>query len=261
MSKCIVKGESLIALANTIRDKSGTSDQLVFPDGFIDGINDIKAGSSDTDSLAAAIELGEAFTDYTNDQVLTVVMDAFYCFPHIRTVNLPSCQSVQQQAFHWCESMTDINLPSCTSIGTMAFGTCTSLVNVNIPNCKKIGDIAFSGCSSLTYIDCPEVITVSYTGFSGCKSLTTINLPKCITIEKQAFKNCSKLSEIYLNSSIMCTLENVNAFENTPYSGNTEEFSGTPYIYVPSNMIDAYKADTNWSQFSEYFKAIEIDNN
>jgi hypothetical protein len=54
-----------------------------------------------------------------------------------------------------------------------------------------------------------------------------------------------------MNSSV-CTLNNSNAFTSTPYAGYSASFSGTPYIYVPTSLVDAYKSATNWTYFSSY---------
>jgi hypothetical protein len=46
-------------------------------------------------------------------------------------------------------------------------------------------------------------------------------------------------------------LVNKKVFLNTPIE------SGTGYIYVPSVLIDYYRADTNWATFESQFRAIE----
>jgi hypothetical protein len=43
----------------------------------------------------------------------------------------------------------------------------------------------------------------------------------------------------------------INTFLNTPLA------SGTGFIYVPQDLIEAYKIDENWSQYANYFRAIE----
>jgi hypothetical protein len=32
---------------------------------------------------------------------------------------------------------------------------------------------------------------------------------------------------------------------------------GTGYIYVPADLVDSYKAATNWSTFAAQFRALE----
>lgn len=44
MSKLTVEDTSLVSVANAIRTKGGTTDALVFPDGFVDAIGNIQSG-------------------------------------------------------------------------------------------------------------------------------------------------------------------------------------------------------------------------
>lgn len=44
MSKLTVEDTSLVAVADAIRTKGGTTDALVFPDGFVDAIGNIQSG-------------------------------------------------------------------------------------------------------------------------------------------------------------------------------------------------------------------------
>lgn len=44
MSKLTVEDTSLVAVADAIRTKGGTTDTLIFPDGFVDAIGNIQSG-------------------------------------------------------------------------------------------------------------------------------------------------------------------------------------------------------------------------
>jgi hypothetical protein len=46
----------------------------------------------------------------------------------------------------------------------------------------------------------------------------------------------------------VCALGN-NAFTGTPLVGD-----GTGYIYVPDDLVDAYKSATNWSALASHIK-------
>ena len=51
MAKCFVDDTSLTSIAEAIRTKGGTTDQLVFPAGFISAIEAIEAGGGGFDSI------------------------------------------------------------------------------------------------------------------------------------------------------------------------------------------------------------------
>lgn len=72
------------------------------------------------------------------------------------------------------------------------------------------------------------------------------------TIGAYAFNGCSALTALILrNPDSVVTLTNTNALSGTPIA------SGTGYIYVPSALVDSYKAATNWSTYAAQFRAIE----
>jgi hypothetical protein len=49
----------------------------------------------------------------------------------------------------------------------------------------------------------------------------------------------------------MCTIGNKNALTGTPIA------NGTGYIYVPSTLVDTYKANGTWSNYAVQIRAIE----
>ena len=55
---------------------------------------------------------------------------------------------------------------------------------------------------------------------------------------------------VILSGPTVCTLETNFVFDNTPIA------SGTGYIYVSDNLVDTYKAATNWSAYASQIVAI-----
>ena len=137
---------------------------------------------------------------------------------------------------------------SIQSIGFGAFCECSGLTSIIIPeSVTKIGDQAFSGCSSLASLVIPESISsIGSNTFSSCSSLTSIVIPESVTkIEQYAFYGCIGLSFI----TVMPT---------TPPKGSSEMFDKTNDcpIYVPSESVEAYKAQYPWTIYSNRIKAI-----
>lgn len=83
------------------------------------------------------------------------------------------------------------------------------------------------------------------------REVTHLDLSTVTTIGSNAFTECGALSTLILRSDTVCTLTATNAFNSTPIA------SGTGYIYVPSALVDEYKAATNWSTYADQFRAIE----
>ena len=159
---------------------------------------------------------------------------------------------IGEYAFYYCKILTTANFPAATSIDSNAFQDCSSLTTVDFPVATSIGSNSFYSCNSLTTVDFPVATSIGSNAFRGCSSLTTVDFPVATSIGSYAFRDCSSLTTLILrNPDVVCTLSNTNAFTSTPIA------SGTGYIYVPSALVDSYKAETNWSTFADQIRAIE----
>ena len=112
------------------------------------------------------------------------------------------------------------------------------------------GDIDALIDRSITKISSSSVTSIGGSAFQDCRSLTTADFPVATSIGNYAFRTCSELKSLLLRGNNVCTL-NKNAFVATPI------VSGTGYIYVPSALIEQYKASTNWSTHADQFRALE----
>ena len=74
--------------------------------------------------------------------------------------------------------------------------------------------------------------------FYNCTSLTSLTLPAGMTgsISSYAFRNCSALEYLMLRSTSVVALSSTLALQGT-----------TCLIYVPADLVDAYKTAANWS--------------
>lgn len=170
-------------------------------------------------------------------------------------VYAPNCEYVGASSFQRCYSLKKVCFPGVVSITKSGpvFAECTSLTDISFPNCTDIsGGMIFEGITALPSIHFPKLETVTGTSvFRSCSALKKADFPVLKNIGAQMFNWCSAFETLILRSSTMCTLANVNAFLNTPIA------SGTGYIYVPSALIEEYKAATNWSTYAAQFRAIE----
>lgn len=133
------------------------------------------------------------------------------------------------EVFRNYDSLAIADFPNVTSTGVNIFYACYALHTVNLPSLISISTNMFAYSSLLKRLDFPSVESISGGAFSGCARLVTVILRKADTV---------------------CTLENVNAFTNTPIA------KGTGYIYVPDDLVEQYKAATNWSTFANQIKPI-----
>lgn len=136
-----------------------------------------------------------------------------------------------------------------TSISADTFNGCKWITGADVPNVVSIGGSAFRG-SKLESINAPKLTTVYTHAFVGCP-LVECDFPMATKINTYAFASCTELTTVILRSNTMVTLTNANAFYSTKIA------DGTGYIYVPAELVDSYKADSNWSVYANQIRAIE----
>ncbi len=143
--------------------------------------------------------------------------------------------TIDDHAFEFNSSLTSISIPnSVTHIGNNAFSGC-GLTNIVLPNSvKHIGDQAFS--------------------FS---SLTNVTIPNSTTyIGKQAF-DCWELIEVYSRITEPATVIMEDYFGYGYVFGHPYNISQRT-LYVPIGTLDAYQADSRWSDYFGNIVEMEI---
>ncbi len=171
-----------------------------------------------------------------------------------------------------CKSTTIPN--SVTIIGNAAFKQCSGLISINIPNSvTEIEGSAFENCYNLSSITISNGVTeIKGLAFYGCRSLTGITIPDSVTeIEEQAFAGCTirsltigsgitSIGDNAFSNEVMRAIEELTIYATTPPTLGDEVFvideNMPPYIYVPLESVDAYKAASGWSDYADYIEAI-----
>lgn len=180
----------------------------------------------------------------------TYVRDyAFYQHQNLITANFSVATSIGNYSFYKCPALTSVSTPSATSVGTFAFKGCPELISANYPLVTTIGQGAFDECVALTSVNLSLVTVIEPLTFRKCEALTTIDLPVATSIGTQAFYS-SGITSLTLRSNTIVSLESEDAFYFTPIE------EGTGYIYVPSALVDSYKAADGWSVYANQIVAI-----
>lgn len=135
-----------------------------------------------------------------------------------------------RNGFYNNKSIQHLIIPqSLITIGIRAFEGCTNLVDITV---RGEGDGEFA----------PALISIGAYAFYGCKSLVSAtNIPYTLeTIGNYAFAECSALEDIELPESIKSIGD--NAFINTAYFNNEENWDESGVLYVSNHLIHAMRA-------------------
>ena len=137
-----------------------------------------------------------------------------------------------------------INAKGCTSLKDV-FKDCSNLKTVGYIHCPNATSMRsmFQGCSSLTTIpslDTSSVTNMAYM-FYHCSSLTTIPPidTSSVTYVGYMFEGCSVLT------SVTFECDDVRPYVATMFY-STPIASGNGYIFVPDNLVQAYRTAEGW---------------
>lgn len=149
----------------------------------------------------------------------------------LKTVRLPAVTSIGAYNFRNCGSLVTLDLPELTgSTGTYFAASCPYLVNVNIPKATTLGQYSMRYCNVLEFVDLPSVESIVNYCLTGCTKLHTL-----ILRSTKGVVSCGGTSVISASAIA----------------------KGNGYIYVPADLIEAYKVATNWTTFATQFRALE----
>ena len=161
MADYLVTDTDLKSVAESIRTKSGTTEQLTFPAGFISAVESIQSGGG-----------GGAKEPY--------IEETYDASGDLIDVNLVGYTVIRPNAFSSCTNLALTSLPSgITSIESNAFYSCINLALTSLPSgLKSIGSNAFYGCTGLTSITFKgKPSSIHSNAFPNCTNLKTINVP------------------------------------------------------------------------------------
>lgn len=184
--------------------------------------------------------------------ITKIPSNCFSSCSSLESVDFKDVTQIESSAFYNCSKLKSVDFPLITLAAGSVFKNCTALTSVNLPSVIQCGSSSFSGCKALVNIVLPACTALSYFAFLGCNALETVDLPVCKNLNFSGiFENCTNLKAVILRSTDGVVPVMSNAFNPSGIA------SKTGYIYVPASLIDAYKANTNWSTYASQFRALE----
>ena len=193
------------------------------------------------------INCTELLTMYKGDTTLT----------ETPVINATGCMSLSE-VFRGCTNLKTVKYIHTPNVETMVstFRECSSLITIPKLDTSSVYSMnyAFLGCSSLITIpklDMGNVETM-HSMFYGCSSLTSVpemNISNEEASLYQLFSGCSSLTSVSFIGNVVPTYGS-NMFLGTPIN------AGNGYIFVPDNLVNAYKTAFGWSRHASVIKGI-----
>ena len=114
------------------------------------------------------------------------------------------------------------------------------------------GDLDSLIAGTITEILGSNAVNVRPSAFNGLSSLVTAEFMVVRNIYDYAFFGCSNLEALIIRTSdAICSLASTTAF----YSSGIEA-NGNGYVYVPDDMVYAYRSQTNWSNYASKIRPL-----
>ena len=196
------------------------------------------------------------------DNVIETIGEMAFSNTNLKSITFNKLTELGSSAFKECKNLSNVTIPNCYKIPNDAFSSCEKLNDIDLYNCIEIGNNAFKGCIDLNTLELNECKTIGEYAFNGCKKLSEVTLNACESIGADAFLNCPNLTKVYINDISdssdsdsddveICKLGNPEAFFINVSETDTPKYEINPnlFFYVKPNVIDKYKADTNWKTY------------
>ena len=256
MSIVTIDDSYLTAIGNAIRAKNGATTTYK-PSEMAAAINAIESGE---DFLPQKIT--NTLTSYSNNDITTIGKYGLYGCSSLASVSLPNLTTIGNYGFCRCTGLTSLTLPNLTTIGQYGFASCKGLTSVSLPSVTIIKNRAFSGSGmSLKKLSCRNALlgewVFSTLGEYSSGTLTQYALEE---LDIRGFLNSGESAEGGIRECHLTNLTvdrlilrkndgivEINASSFSPVSTIMDKAKFT--LYVPDNLVSAYRTDTNWIEY------------
>lgn len=188
---------------------------------------------------------------------------AFAYASGVKTLNINSVETVNPDAISSVSSLVTINAEALKKINGYSIFTCKLLQTINAPNVNKLTSNAIYGCPMIEELYFPKLTSLDIHGITNMKSLKKVTLGD-VPLASDSINYCNALqtldiktsSSIFIPTSLSKSLI-IRDITAVPTMENTvSELKDTLNVYVPDDLVGAFKAATNWSAFGDRIKPL-----
>ena len=221
-----------------------------------------------------AIQSSDKLRSVSGASVTRIGAHAFKCSA-LTSASFPLCDVIDEYAFAY-SGLTAANFPALTHVsGSNVFAGCANLASISMPSLTSLGGNMFSNCTSLGAVSLSGLTALAQSAFSGsgitslvlsgtytsalnflcqnCTHLTRADLDSqsLATIAANSFKGCTALTALIIRrTDAVVALANTNALQSSAIA------NGTGYVYVPDDLVNTYKTETNWITYAAQIKGL-----
>lgn len=195
----IIKDETLAAIGNAIREKTGKTNKLTPAEMATEIAGITTGGDTLNDYLAGTLKA------FKNDEVTSIKYHFFQGKENLEAVSCKSATTVEDGGFDGCSSLKKVALPSLTTIKDFAFNNCYSLTSEpfgNFEHIKHVGSYAIAYCKKFSLTKMLGAVTIYPNAFSGDILLRKLFIKgegtKLLTV---AFNGCENLTDVYTDAA------------------------------------------------------------
>ena len=264
MADYIVSDTSLTAVADAIREKTGKSGQMAFPNGFVSEVEGIEKGATANEVFYRTAFDGEDIVlDDTGDLVKRDLDYAFAKMP-VKSVllNLATQPTRAWYTFSGCTKLQSLSIPYLTALGNQEHFAegCSALTNFHAPLLEAAGATMLNNCDALETLVFPSMKSVYTSAFAASSKLRAVDFGGEMSgglFRNSIFNGDGVLTTLVIRKTDgPCAITNVNVFSGTTF--RTGDTGGTIYIHkvlydeLGTGSTNDYKAATNWSTVDAY---------
>lgn len=216
-------------------------------------VDDLSSAATQENYLAGY--LNGSVTEVVNANTTTLRPYAFYASSQTTKISLPNVTGLGAGTFDKCLSLRHINLPSVSIIeGNGIFQSCMSAKIIYLPNLTTMrGTIQYTFKADGYTMSLEKLMMPRYANEINYFNQNIIDLPSLKLFE------IASSDRVRINSAILETLI-LRSTSMAALSSASDLKGGSPTglkIYVPSNLIATYKADSKWATFEDCFESLE----
>lgn len=251
--------DAINALTTYANETTGASDTTLSDavETLVEGYGQ-GGGGWTTEGITSGTEPNGDIDINANGDITTIATRAFSNKP-ITSVTIHGTPYFGNYAFSETQ-ITRLSMPDMVAlksgyynVANYVFSTNRSLTDISAPKLESGGSYFFQNCSALQTVVFPSLRETSSNMFVGCSALTTADFGNSDMtgdhwVRHQTFLKCTNLTTLILRSPQGARLENIGAFQDSPFASGK---SGGA-LYVPQALISSYQSASNWSTILGY---------